>query len=241
MMCGLRRLHYLLRSKIPKGFFQPRKKRNETGSGDAIEGTSSSVNYNWGLHASLMTACQGHDDLNWDRFRLFYLTKDQAHSVHRAGLQVLTCSAKSYAQKTPLRGCEQNCALEKCKTQPHKSCLLYKYVNNAAQRRAGRAKVVQHAKMLLRCSTKPGKNQGRGWIYAGSHNLSGSAWGACSLSKDTKTEQKEGFKRNRVNHWEMGILLTDVAINDYENVVPWDRSSFDNTRYDIAMDVPYCQ
>ena len=229
------------------GFFKP--SANKVG-GDSIEGICSSIStYGWGLHPNLMAACEGHDSLSWSRFKFLYLSHQQAHSVHSAGLQMLTFSENSYSRNAhgktnpPLRGCDSNCTNKKCGggKQPCKPCLLYKLVCCAPQRQAGRSKVVQHTKMLIRCSTKEGDTKGRGWIYAGSHNLSSSAWGSASLTqgKSTKKERTLNYKKNRTNHWELGIFLSNVVISRYENVIPWDRSNFDNTRYDNSIDVPY--
>jgi hypothetical protein len=246
-MNGLRRLHYLLRSKMAENYFKKSTSRKcsktSESDGDAIEGISSSISYDWGLHSNLMTALQGHDALNWGKLKLSYLTQEQSHAiVHRSCLSFLHCSQRSYSVGFPLRGCEQNCSRSKCQNQACKPCLMYKYVNNAHQRNVGRSNYVQHTKMLLRASTKEGSTNGYGWIYAGSHNLSSSAWGSGNLTKSTKKEQSEKYKRNRINHYELGILLTNVEIQQYEKVIPWDRHSLNSsTQYDTTKDVPYTQ
>ena len=246
-MYGLRRLHYLLRTKMRPGFFTatPRATMKNTGggsraagtavTGDAVEAACSSVsNYTYGLHPNVMQACQGHDELDWSRLRLFYPSTRRACQLTRT--DPLGCDQASFAAKSPLRGCEPGC------TRQHRCrpCLLHELTACPAQHPA-RSRVVQHTKMLLRESTKEGATKGRGWIYAGSHNLSTSAWGSANLTKDTKAEQASGQKRNRVNHYELGVLLTDVRISDYARVVPWDRSGdVERWRYRLGRgDVPF--
>ena len=132
---------------------------------------------------------------------------------------------------------------------------MHKATCSAKQRYAGREGVVQHTKMLLRESTKAGETCGRGWIYAGSHNLSTSAWGSVDLlergrkkkakdapSKDAKAKVPLVTKTNRVNHYELGVLLIDVLIKKYDSVIPWDRSTteaMESMRYDNSKDEPF--
>jgi hypothetical protein len=56
-----------------------------------------------------------------------------------------------------------------------------------------------------------------------------------------RKKPKEGVnKTNRVNHWEIGIMLTDIQISDYKNVIPWDRdTNMDALRYDNSKDEPF--
>ena len=266
LMCGLRRVHHILRTKLPKHYFVPTNRnksstKNSTsshsdsstrpGSGDSIEATCSSVsNYTYGIHGNLMKACEGWDGMGWDQLRFIFPSQQQAQTtMDRRGLGVLTCDGNSYKANTkittnnpPMRGCEKNCMKTKCginKTQECKVCLIHKYQNNKEQCRAGRQGIVQHTKMLLRESTRQGETYGKGWIYAGSHNLSTSAWGSVDLLERKKP--KEGVnKTNRVNHWEIGIMLTDIQISDYKNVIPWDRdTNMDALRYDNSKDKPF--
>lgn len=352
MYCGFRRVHHLLRTKMKSDFFNAAKRRGNSrlSGGDFIEATCSSVsNYNYGLHGNLMKAFEGNDQLSWDRFRLFFPSQSQAKYMKKGGTSVLTCDQPSFAKNIkrtsfnpPLRGCEtKRCDKVKCKSQAHKLCLVHKYRCPEKQRLAGRVGIGQHTKMLLRCSTKIGKTYGRGWLYAGSHNLSSSAWGqGCLEGKKNKSKAKdavndnysnlnakksaafvssylqqeigvqddeivnclaEGRKiikknptkaileepidmvaiqreseayqntkskqgtvnnsyakpkkigqpitttdmeyiTNRVNHYELGVLLIDVPIKNYETVIPWDRSTteaMEAMRYDNSTEVPF--
>ena len=72
----------------------------------------------------------------------------------------------------------------------------------------------------------------------GSHNLSSSAWGSVNLIKQQV--------KNRINSFELGILLTDVVISKYDAIIPWERRSFpfargmESLRYDAnAGEVPW--
>ena len=55
-------------------------------------------------------------------------------------------------------------------------------------------------------------------MLVGSHNISASAWGSVNLLK--------GSTRNRVNSFELGVLLTDVSLRKYDAVIPWERRCF---------------
>ena len=136
---------------------------------------------------------------------------------------------KSFSKKWPLRGCEIPCENPKHNhTSDCRPCLCHEFIPCKAQ--LERITLPQHTKMFLRESTLPGPFCGRGWIYAGSANLSGSAWGNMKKLKD-KVE-------NRVNHYELGVLLTDVVISKFDAIIPWERRKFpggrgvDSHRYD---------
>ena len=123
---------------------------------------------------------------------------------------------KSFAKSFPFRGCDSPCNNSKHKLSSDcRPCLLHEFVPCRAQ--SGRSALPQHTKCFLRESTMP-QHLGRGWVLVGSHNISASAWGSVNLLK--------GSRRNRVNSFELGVLLTDVSLRKYDAVIPWERRCF---------------
>ena len=179
-----------------------------------------------------MKAFEGRDHLGWEDMRLFYPSQSRTIFGNKnlklppfrlpGYVQNLLFDRNSFKVKFPLRGCEKPCTNPKHQNDNQcRPCLLHEFVPCEAQR-PGRVSMPQHAKIFLRESTIDGPHRGRGWIYAGSHNLSGSAWG---------TSVNPG--RNRVNHFELGVLVTDVPIAKYDRVIPWERRTYqmDTLRY----------
>ena len=257
---GIRRLHFLLKQSFPPGFFRKSSKpsaisnklsssrdNHNTGNNptpisrsqaDSVEGICSSISmYHWGLHGSLMKAFEGNDNLDWDKLKIFY---PSAERVCRGKFSLppfkqpsfinsgIFFSRKSFAKKFPLRGCDNPCSKHNNKSNC-RPCLLHEFMPCRAQ--MGRATLPQHTKMFLRESTVD-KYRGRGWIFVGSHNLSTSAWGSANLTKRQV--------RNRINSYELGILLVDVVISDFDAIIPWERRHFpfpkgmESLRYDTS-------
>ena len=107
---------------------------------------------------------------------------------------------------------------------------MYQYFSSPFQR-ATRADRTQHTKMDLRESSVP-ENKGMGWIYTGSANLSGSAWGGGLIHPDSKASQHQKqahlskIHKHRVNMYELGVLLSNVNMDDYKTVIPWRRQDW---------------
>jgi hypothetical protein len=82
-----------------------------------------------------------------------------------------------------------------------------------------RARFLNHSKVMLRVD----HGSGKGWIYAGSANMSGSAWGIAK--KDSSLS---------IGLYELGVLLTDVTVSEYD--VPFEYAS--PRAYDPVADAP---
>lgn len=120
----------------------------------------------------------------------------------------------------PLRGCSKSCA----EKHSHHECILHELEPPLDQQE--RACIVHHSKLMLR-EAKSGPNScGLGWIYAGSHNLSGSAWG---MARKIKTG-----RAITMNNFELGVLLLDVDVSAFD--LPFNRIA---RRYDPDQDTPY--
>ena len=72
-----------------------------------------------------------------------------------------------------------------------------------------------------------GWGKGFGWIYAGSANMSMSAWGSISGSGASE--------RIKISHYELGILLRGVRVADFAPSIPFQRPA---RRYDQERDEP---
>ena len=101
------------------------------------------------------------------------------------------------------------------KPQLFRPSLLYNYIPSQEQINANRSDVYHHSKMMIREN-----KEGNGWIYVGSANMSAGAWGI-----------------GRHKNFEMGILLTNVTMSSYKNIIPWDRNKnvIENSRYTNNM------
>lgn len=219
-MFGLRKVRRVLRAKMDSEFFVSRDKQGN--QGDEIQVMVSSVaSIHWSLALSLVNAFEGHDSVSLKNFKVIFPSNARrsrplldgdgvSQPPLSLGLSVLGCHGDNFRPNMPVK----------------REGLLYEYFSCRAQR-ATRAHRAQHTKMFVRESTRA-KNQGKGWIYVGSANLSSSAWGGnLTPNKAWSDERKQAFltkpHSHRINSYELGILLTNVSIPDYESVIPWRR------------------
>ena len=142
---------------------------------DVLEAMSSSVSSYQKLDQLLQDATK------CQTIRLIYPKKGTV--TKKSGFMFSLCEA-SWKMVKPTHG------------QPS---MLYDYRPSHLQKQAGREKVHHHSKIMLRENV-----HGRGWIYAGSANISEYAW--CG------------------HNFELGVLMTNVQMLNYNGVIPWERS-----------------
>ncbi len=219
---------------------------------DRVEMQVSSVScYTFDFHNAMRHATSGgygHGELSVDDVCLVHPSTQRVEGrTEYNGEMPMACYAytdeQSWKGKSrpvgPLRGCLQDCsdAHDRRKREglvKHCPCLIFEL----APSDPNRALMTQHSKIMLRESTVVGPNHGRGWIYAGSHNLSMSAWGGCKKSFWKGLPRGEVRHRCRINSWEVGVLLTNVRISDFP--IPWTRPLLEDIhRYNPNTDAPY--
>ncbi|WVQ79311.1 hypothetical protein IAT38_001408 [Cryptococcus sp. DSM 104549] len=72
---------------------------------------------------------------------------------------------------------------------------------------------------------KRGSPSARGWVYIGSHNLSGSAWG-WDEKQAARKKKNHGTVISAMNNYELGVIMPldhKNAIAEINTIVPWKR------------------
>ena len=131
----------------------------------------------------------------------------------------------SFKPGQPLYGCEAGCSKDH-KRYGHTLPLLFDYLP-PNERDLSRADMSIHAKIIVRANAKTG----RGWVLAGSANLSTPAWG--SLSTPKYLDSGGEVVRLSLSSWELGVVLHDVDVGALarKQVIPWRHPLPPQARY----------